>query len=150
MQNEPLLILLVEDNADHAELVIRNLEEHPVPNRVVHITNGQAALDYLLRREDYADPLLSPRPHIILMDLRLPRVDGLHVLQVVKTSEVLRQIPVIILTTSDAEQDTTRAYHNYANSYLVKPLGYEQFRQLIDDLGVYWLVQNRPPRLEQK
>jgi len=148
MQNEPLLVLLVEDNPDHAELVIRNLAEHPVPNQVIHLTHGQAALDYLLRREDYANAALSPRPHIILLDLRLPRVDGLQVLQVIKTSENLRQIPVIILTTSDTEQDSTRAYHNYANSYLVKPLDYEQFRKLIQDIGFYWLSQNKPPHLE--
>jgi len=148
MQNEPLLVLLVEDNPDHAELVIRNLAEHPVPNRVIHLTHGQAALDYLLRREDYANAAQSPRPHIILLDLRLPRVDGLQVLQVIKTSENLRQIPVIILTTSDTEQDSTRAYYNYANSYLVKPLGYEQFRKLIQDIGFYWLSQNKPPDLE--
>ena len=148
MQNEPLLVLLVEDNPDHAELVIRNLAEHPVPNQVIHLTHGQAALDYLLRREDYANAALSPRPHIILLDLRLPRVDGLQVLQVIKTSENLRQIPVIILTTSDTEQDSTRAYHNYANSYLVKPLGYEQFCKLIQDIGFYWLSQNKPPHLE--
>ena len=148
MQNQPLLVLLVEDNPDHAELVIRNLAEHPVPNQVIHLTHGQAALDYLLRREDYANAALSPRPHIILLDLRLPRVDGLQVLQVIKTSESLRQIPVIILTTSDTEQDSTRAYNSYANSYLVKPLGYEQFRKLIQDLGLYWLSQNKPPDLE--
>ena len=148
MQNEPLLVLLVEDNPDHAELVIRNLAEHPVPNQVIHLTHGQAALDYLLRREDYANAALSPRPHIILLDLRLPRVDGLQVLQVIKTSENLRQIPVIVLTTSDTEQDSTRAYYNHANSYLVKPLGYEQFRKLIQDIGFYWLSQNKPPHLE--
>ena len=148
MQNQPLLVLLVEDNPDHAELVIRNLAEYSVPNQVIHLTHGQAALDYLLRREDYANAALSPRPHIILLDLRLPRVDGLQVLQVIKTSESLRQIPVIILTTSDTEQDSTRAYNNYANSYLVKPLGYEQFRKLIQDLGLYWLSQNKPPDLE--
>ena len=148
MQNEPMLVLLVEDNPDHAELVIRNLAEHPVPNRVIHLTHGQAALDYLLRREDYVNAALSPRPHIILLDLRLPRVDGLQVLQVIKTSESLRQIPVIVLTTSDTEQDSTRAYYNHANSYLVKPLGYEQFRKLIQDIGFYWLSQNKPPHLE--
>ena len=148
MQNEPMLVLLVEDNPDHAELVIRNLAEHPVPNQVIHLTHGQAALDYLLRREDYANAALSPRPHIILLDLRLPRVDGLQVLQVIKTSESLRQIPVIVLTTSDTEQDSTRAYYNHANSYLVKPLGYEQFRKLIQDIGFYWLSQNKPPHLE--
>ncbi|HEU5103896.1 MAG TPA: response regulator, partial [Roseiflexaceae bacterium] len=123
--------------------------EHPLPNRVIHLTNGQVVLDYLLRRADYADPARSPRPHIILMDLRLPRVDGLQVLQIIKTSELLRPIPVIILTTSDAEQDSTRAYHNYANSYLVKPLDYQEFRKLIENVGFYWLAHNKHPQIER-
>jgi CheY-like chemotaxis protein len=148
MQNEPFLVLLAEDNPDHAELVMRNLAEHPIANRVVHLTNGQAVLDYLLRHADYADPARSPRPHIILLDLRLPRVDGLQVLHTIKTSELLRPIPVIILTTSDTEQDYTRAYHNYANSYLVKPLDHQQFHKLIEDLGFYWLAQNKHPQIE--
>jgi CheY-like chemotaxis protein len=110
------LVLLVEDNPDHAELVMRNLAEHPVPNRVIHLTHGQAALDYLLRRDAYATLDSSPRPHFILLDLRLPRVDGLQVLLAIKTSDSLRQIPVVILTTSDAEQDVARANDSYANS----------------------------------
>ena len=149
MQNEPFLVLLAEDNPDHAELVIRNLAEHPIANRVIHLTNGQAVLDYLLRREEYADSARSPRPHLILLDLRLPRVDGLQVLHTVKTSELLRRIPVVVLTTSDAEQDAARAYNSYANSYLVKPLGYEQFCKLIHDVGFYWLAQNKHPQIER-
>ena len=149
MQNEPLVVLLVEDNSDHAELVIRNLAGHPIANRVIHLTNGQAVLDYLFRRDEYADPARSPRPHVILLDLRLPRVDGLQVLHAIKESDRLRQIPVVILTTSDAEQDITRAYSNYANSYLVKPLGYDQFCKLVEDIGSYWLGQNKPPQIER-
>jgi CheY-like chemotaxis protein len=148
MQNEPFVVLLGEDNPDHAELVMRILAEHPIANRVIHLTNGQAVLDYLLRRADYTDPVRSPRPHIILLDLRLPRIDGLQVLQMIKASELLRRIPVIILTTSDTEQDFTRAYHNYANSYLVKPLDYQQFCKLIEDIGFYWLAQNKHSRIE--
>ena len=148
MQNEPFLVLLVEDNPDHAELVIRNLAEHPIANRVIHLTNGQAVLDYLFRREEYADPARSPRPHVILLDLRLPRVDGLQVLGAIKASELLRRIPVVILTTSDAEQDAARAYYNYANSYLVKPLGYDQFCKLVADIGSYWLGQNKHSPIE--
>lgn len=144
MQIEPALILLVEDNVDHAELVMRYLASHTVANRVVHLSNGQAALDYLLRRGDYADPRDDILPRLILLDLRLPRIDGLEVLRVLKTSDTLRHIPVVIFTTSATEQDTSSAYHNYANSYLVKPLESGEFRRLINDLGDYWLVDNRP------
>jgi CheY-like chemotaxis protein len=145
MMGEALLIMLVEDNADHAELVIRTLENHRIANRIKHFTDGQSALDYLLRRHEYANPDASPRPHIILLDLRLPRVDGLEVLRAIKQEEELKGIPVIILTTSEAEKDVARAYDNHANSYLVKPVGFEDFSKLMDDLGFYWLGWNAHP-----
>lgn len=144
MQPEPLLIVLVEDNPDHAELVIRNLEQHRIANRVVHLTNGQEALDYLLGKGVYVAQEANPPPQLILLDLRLPRVDGLEVLRILKSSATLACIPVVILTTSDAHQDKNKAYHYHANSYLVKPLGFDQFRQLIDALAAYWLGHNRP------
>lgn len=84
MMGEPVLVMLVEDNADHAELVIRTLEDHRIANRIIHFADGQSALDYLLRRGEYQSPESSPRPHVILLDLRLPRVDGLEVLSVIK------------------------------------------------------------------
>lgn len=144
--DEPVLVLLVEDNADHAELVIRTLEEHRIANRIHHFTDGQTALDYLLRQGEYADPETSPRPQIILLDLRLPRVDGLVVLHKLKENSELKSIPVIVLTTSEAERDVRRAYDNYANSYLVKPVGFEEFSKLMSDLGFYWLGWNTHPR----
>jgi CheY-like chemotaxis protein len=145
MMGEALLIMLVEDNADHAELVIRTLENHRIANRIKHFSDGQTALDYLLRRGDYTDAETSPRPHIILLDLRLPRVDGLEVLSTIKQEEELKGIPVIILTTSEAEKDLARAYDNHVNSYLVKPVGFEDFSKLMDDLGFYWLGWNANP-----
>ncbi len=147
MMGEPVLVMLVEDNVDHAELVIRTLEDHHIANRIQHFSDGQAALDYLLRREQYADPETSPRPHVILLDLRLPRVDGLEVLQAIKDDEELKSIPVVVLTTSEAERDVTRAYHNHVNSYLVKPVGFEEFSKLMNDLGFYWLGWNTHPRI---
>lgn len=145
MMGEPVLVMLVEDNADHAELVIRTLEDHRIANRIIHFSDGQSALDYLLRRGEYENPETSPRPHVILLDLRLPRVDGLEVLSVIKQQEEVKSIPVIVLTTSEAERDVARAYHNYVNSYLVKPVGFEEFSKMMDDLGFYWLGWNIHP-----
>lgn len=146
MLAEPILVMLVEDNADHAELVIRTMESHHIPTRILHISDGESALDYLLRRNDYSDPESSPRPYMILLDLRLPRVDGIEVLRMVKGESELRAIPVVILTTSEAEKDLTHAYQNYVNSYLVKPVGFEGFSNLMKDIGVYWLGWNKQTR----
>lgn len=143
MLGDPLLVMLVEDNADHAELVIRTMESHQISTRIQHITDGETALDYLFRRKNFSNPENSPRPHIILLDLRLPRVDGLEVLRTIKAEESLRSIPVVILTTSDAEKDVANAYENHVNSYLVKPVGFEDFSNLMKDLGIYWLGWNK-------
>ncbi len=148
MIGEPILVMLVEDNLDHAELVMRAFKDHRIANEIRHFTDGQTALDYLFRRGNFSETASSPRPHIILLDLRLPRVDGLDVLKNIKESEDLKNIPVVILTTSEAERDVARAYYNHANSYLVKPLGYEEFRKLMEDLGFYWLGWNVHPRVQ--
>ena len=145
MVGEPILVMLVEDNVDHAELVIRTLEEHRIANRVKHFLDGQSALDYLFHREEYSDLAKNPRPHVVLLDLRLPRVDGIDVLKAIKESDELKAIPVVVLTTSEAEKDVARAYYNHANSYLVKPVGFEEFKKLMDDLGFYWLGWNTNP-----
>jgi len=147
VNGEPILVMLVEDNLDHAELVMRTLEDHRIANRILHFTDGQSALDYLLRQGEFSELAASPRPHVILLDLRLPRVDGLQVLETIKGDDGLKTIPVVILTTSEAEKDVTRAYTHYANSYLVKPLGYEEFKRLMDDLGFYWLGWNMHPKV---
>jgi CheY-like chemotaxis protein len=144
MVGEPILVMLVEDNVDHAELVIRTLEEHRIANQVRHFLDGQSALDYLFRRGEYANETGS-KPHVILLDLRLPRVDGIDVLKTIKENDALKTIPVVVLTTSEAEKDVARAYYNHANSYLVKPVGFEEFKKLMDDLGFYWLSWNTHP-----
>lgn len=145
MIGEPVLVMLVEDNADHAELVMRTLEEHRIANRVRHFLDGQSALDYLFQRGEYSDPASNIRPHVILLDLRLPRVDGIDVLKAIKEDDHLKSIPVVVLTTSEAEKDVAKAYYNHANSYLVKPVGFEEFKKLMDDLGFYWLSWNTNP-----
>jgi CheY-like chemotaxis protein len=149
IRGEPLNILLVEDNLAHAELVIRSFRDHRIINEIEHLSNGETALDYLFRRGPYTSPQSSPRPHLILLDLRLPRVDGLEVLKEIKRSDALRTIPVVILTTSETEQDIVKAYQYYANSYLVKPVDFAKFVRLIEDLGFYWLAWNYYPHEEK-
>jgi CheY-like chemotaxis protein len=142
---EPLTILLVEDNPDHAELVMRNMAALHAANRIVHVEDGEAALDYLYGRGDYADRKRFPLPHLMLLDLRLPKVDGLQVLKQVKEDRALQALPVVVLTTSDAERDLTMAYGYHANSYLTKPVGFKEFGNLLKDLGFYWLAWNKRP-----
>ena len=145
MHGEPFTILLVEDNPAHAELVLRSFEDHRVANTIVHLSDGESALDYLFRRGSFADPEESPRPHVILLDLRLPRKDGLEVLREIRASDDLHTLPVVILTTSEAEKDVTMAYRQHANSYVVKPLDFEGFMALMENLGFYWLGWNYYP-----
>ena len=142
---EPVDILLVEDDPAHAEIVRRNLADFRVANRITVVEDGQVALDYLFRQGEWADPARSPRPHLILLDLRLPRVDGLEVLRRLKAEDDLRSIPTVVLTTSAAESDIASAYAHGAGSYLVKPVDFEKFTQLMSTFGYYWLAWNRLP-----
>ena len=145
MTKDTFTILLVEDNPAHAELVLRSFEQHNVANHICHVSDGEAALDYVFARGNYADSRTSPRPDVILLDLRLPKVSGLHVLQKIKESPDLRSIPVVVLTTSEAEKDLDSAYYYHANSYLVKPIDFDKFTALMKDLDLYWLGWNRCP-----
>lgn len=145
MKGEPIVILLVEDEEAHAEIVRRNFASCRMANQLRHVDDGQAALDYLYRRNAFSDPATSPRPGIILLDLRLPKVDGLEVLKIIKNDPELAAIPVVILTTSKAEADMVKAYHSHANSYLVKPVDFTQFSELMETFGFYWLAWNQYP-----
>ncbi len=145
MEQRTITILLVEDDDAHAVIVKRNLSDFKLSNKIYHVKDGQDALDYLYRRNDYTDPLSSPRPELILLDLRMPKVDGLEVLKTIKNDPVLVRIPVVIMTTSSADKDIAQAYDNYANSYLVKPLDLQQFMPMLESLGLYWLAWNQSP-----
>jgi CheY-like chemotaxis protein len=145
MQGEPVVILLVEDDQAHAEIVRRNLEGFGIANRLEHVSDGQAALDYLQCQGRWNSGN-APRPHVILLDLRLPKVDGLGVLKIIKADTKLSSIPVVVMTTSDAESDMASAYDSHVNSYLVKPLDLDQFVNMIKSLGYYWLAWNKHPR----
>jgi CheY-like chemotaxis protein len=146
MHSEPITILLVEDEPAHAEIVRRNLEVTRSSNRLNHVADGQSALDYLYRNNAFSNPASSPRPDLILLDLRLPKVDGLQVLKTIKTDPELKNIPVVILSTSASETDIATAYSNNANSYLVKPVDFKQFSELLETLGTYWMELNHHSR----
>ena len=134
--------LLVEDDPAHAELVKRGFQEHGGAYKIIHLSDGEAALDYLFRRGLYADEHRSPRPHVVLLDLRLPRKSGFDVLEEVKAEPTLRDIPIVVLTTSQAREDAVRAYHLHANSFVVKPADFSKFSALVKELGQYWLRWN--------
>jgi CheY-like chemotaxis protein len=144
-KGNPIHILLVEDDPAHAEIVLRNLADARVANRVVHVEDGQAALDYLHRAGAFQDSESCPRPDLILLDLRLPKVDGLEVLRQIKEDPDLKGLPTVVLTTSDAESDVAAAYANGAGSYLVKPVDFKKFMSLMCAFGFYWLAWNQYP-----
>ena len=144
-----LHILLVEDNSSHAELIKRSFEQHKIPNRITHLKDGQTALDYLFEEGDYKN-VACEIPHLILLDLRMPRMDGLEVLKQLKTHEGLNKVPVVILSTSASEIYVARAYEFHANSYLVKPTDYDKFSKLITDLGQYCMAWNQDPWYDEK
>jgi len=146
MIGEPFLILLVEDDPAHAEIVRRNLEDFRVANRIVHVGDGQQALDYLFGHGQFQDRGEFPLPGMVLLDLRLPKVDGLEVLRTVKSDPALSRIPIVILTTSAAESDIAKAYQWRANSYLVKPVDLAGFTSLMEAFGYYWLAWNQYPQ----
>jgi CheY-like chemotaxis protein len=145
IKGKPAVILLVEDDEAHVMLIIRSLRDAKVENEIYCVTDGEEALDYLFRRGDYATVTKSPRPDLILLDLRLPKLDGLEVLKQIKDSDKLKDIPVVILTTSENEIDMVKAYECHANSYLVKPVDFNKFNEMIQEIGFYWLIWNQRP-----
>lgn len=145
MNGQPVEILLVEDDQAHAEITRRNLESCRVANRINHVADGQAALDYLYGAGQFSDRKRYPLPGLILLDLRLPKVDGLEVLARVKADPTLLKIPVVVLTTSSAEADIAKAYGTHANSYLVKPIDFDKFQMMMENFGYYWLAWNQLP-----
>jgi CheY-like chemotaxis protein len=145
MKDNTSVVLLVEDNLAHAEIIVRLLRNHRIACRVCHVPDGEAALDYLFRRGAYTDPQQYPTPNLVLLDLRLPKIDGLEVLERIKTSGELSVLPVVVLSSSDTEADIAAAYRRQVNSYLVKPIDYKKFEGLIKSMGTYWLTLNRQP-----
>jgi len=143
MTEEPVEILLVEDNPSDLELTLHALKRHRLANRIEIVRDGQEALDFLLAE----DRRSNIPPKVILLDLKLPKVDGLDVLRTIKANPVTRTIPVIVLTSSREESDMVEAYKLGVNSYVVKPVDFEQFTEAVRILGMYWLLLNELPRV---
>jgi len=140
-------ILLVEDNPDDEELTLLAFEDCQIANQVIVKRDGAEALDYLLGRGIYSDRHLYPMPSLVLLDLKLPKVDGLEVLRCLRSDARTKILPIIILTTSEEEQDLLNSYSLGCNSYTRKPVDFEQFMQEVRQLGVYWLLLNETPRM---
>ena len=138
-------ILLVEDNPDDADLTLRALLKAGILNEVVHVGDGAEALDYLFGTGPHAGRDANLLPQLILLDLKLPKVDGFEVLRRVRSDPRTRIVPVVILTSSKEDQDLIEAYQHYVNSYIRKPVDFVQFAESVRMLGLYWLVLNEPP-----
>jgi two-component system, response regulator len=138
-------ILLVEDNPDDVELTKRAFRKNRIQNEMISVNDGLAALDYLFRRGKYANLLEPHLPAVVLLDLKLPKLDGFEVLQEIRSNDKTRFLPVVILTSSNEEQDIIRGYKDGANSYVRKPVVFEEFIEAVAKLGMYWLLLNEPP-----
>jgi len=139
------ILLLVEDNPDDEMLTIRALQKHNLANEIVVARDGQEALDYLFGEGEYEARDEEELPQVILLDLKLPKVDGLQVLERIRANPRTRAVPVVVLTSSNEEQDIIRSYDLGANSYVRKPVDFEQFVEAARQLGLYWLVLNEVP-----
>jgi CheY-like chemotaxis protein len=145
VRRHPFNVLLAEDDPAHVEIVRRKLKDFRIANRLFQVKDGREALDFLFRQGACADPETSPRPDLILLDLQLPKVDGLGVLRRIKKDAGIKRIPVVVLTTSDESSDIAAAYVYGAGSYLVKPTNFEKFDKMLNALCSYWLTCNRFP-----
>ncbi len=145
MDGSPIEILLVEDNPNDVELTLHALKANNLTNPVHVVRDGAEALDFIFSTGMYADRKHDPAPRVILLDLKLPKVDGLEVLRRIKSDPLKKAIPVVVLTSSREEADITQSYDLGVNSYIVKPVDFEQFVQAVKNLGLYWLLLNQPP-----
>lgn len=143
MVGRPITLFLIEDDDAHAELMIRILRDDGFADLIFRVQDGEEALDFLFHQGKYEDTVKYPTPDIILLDLRLPKVDGHEVLSIIKKDRRLRTIPVVVLSSSDNPKDVRLATENHVNSYLTKPLDLRKFQQLLKAVGVYWLTWNR-------
>ena len=139
-------ILLVEDNPTDAELTLRALKKRNVANNVFWVKDGVEALDFLFCTGQYANRPAGRHPHLILLDLKLPRMNGIEVLEKIRSDERTKLIPVVMMTSSEEERNLVESYKRGVNSYIVKPVDFEKFTETVAEVGFYWMVMNKEPR----
>ena len=144
MEKSEIEILLVEDDTDDAEMTIHALRKNNLANKLTHLVDGEEALDFLFARGQYAGRELQKAPRVILLDIKLPKIDGIEVLREIKANEKTRTIPTVIMTSSKEERDIIISYELGVNSFVVKPVGFSAFAKAVSELGMYWVLMNQP------
>lgn len=144
-ENKTVEILLVEDNDQDAELAVRALKKSNVANDIVRLKNGEEALDFIFGEGEFEHRSIKNQPKVVLLDLKMPKVDGLEVLKAVRSKEETKNLPIVILTSSKEEQDVIRSYKLGVNSYIVKPVEFASFTKAISEIGMYWVLLNQRP-----
>lgn len=145
MNHNSVEVLLVEDNIADAELAIRELKKHNMANQLVHVKDGEEALAFIFGTGEFNNRDVSQSPKVILLDIQMPKINGIEVLERIKSDERTKSIPVVVLTSSKEDPDIQKCYKLGANSYIVKPVNFEGFAGAIKNLGFYWLLLNQPP-----
>lgn len=145
MEHTEVEILLIEDNPQEAELAIRSLRKSNLANKLLHIDDGAEALDFIFSKGNYAGNKDGLQLKLILLDLKLPRVDGLEILRQIKSDEQTKLVPVVVLTSSSEETDVIECYKLGVNSYIVKPVNFDSFTKAVSELGLYWVIHNQSP-----
>ena len=140
--NHGVDILLVEDNSSDAEMTIDALKKNNLGNRLLHVWDGAAALDFIFAEGDYAGRMVDETPRVILLDLKMPKVSGIEVLKKIRADERTKRTPVVVLTSSKEDPDIQECYNLGVNSYVVKPVEFDKFQKAITDLGLYWMIVN--------
>lgn len=146
MKNSEVEIILVEDNPSDAEMTIRALKKNNLANNLMHLKDGEEALAFIFCTGPYADRKMDSKPKVILLDLKMPKIDGIEVLRKLKSDERTKTIPVVVLTSSKEDPDIKICYELGVNSYIVKPVGFDHFIEAVSNLGMYWMLMNETPR----
>ena len=144
--SEGVQILLVEDSSSDAEMTIKALKKNNLNNKLLHVEDGAAALDFIFCEGDYKDRNIEDKPRLILLDLKMPKVNGIEVLERIKSDERTKSIPVVMLTSSKEDPDIKKCYTLGVNSYIIKPVEFAAFQKTVSDLGLYWMIENQPSR----
>jgi two-component system, response regulator len=145
MENPEVEILLIEDNTHDAEMTMRALKKNNITNKIFHLKDGAEALEFIFGTGKFEGRNILHKPKVILLDLKMPKVDGIEVLTKIKSNELTKTIPVVILTSSKEDPDIKKCYALGVNSYIVKPVEFEGFHKVVSDLGMYWVLLNQPP-----